>query len=148
MSTKYYKYAPATVHWDAIADTPYGSLEELTIQMPATFTGRMDIWSVPACDAYPEGYFVGLASGPNAAWTAEEPGCEDWKKHKLASIEFNGVSGEIWPDDDGQSSNGNNRSAAVSFQNTVIPAVQLEVPERVRVDENGNVIEDDEEETK
>ena len=126
-----YKYEPATVKWDAVKNTKYGDLEALEITMSPTFSGRMDIWSVPKCDAYPEGYFVGLTQGANASVTYNEPGCESWKKHLLASVEFMGVSAEVCSDDESHCTN--NRRAGVTYQDPAIPAVQLIVPERTEV---------------
>ena len=126
-----YKYEPATVKWDAVKNTKYGDLEALEITMSPTFSGRMDIWSVPKCDAYPEGYFVGLTQGSDARFTYNEPGCESWKKHLLASVEFMGVSAEVCSDDEAHGTN--NRRAVVTYQDPAIPAVQLIVPERTEV---------------
>ena len=126
-----YKYEPATVKWDAVKNTKYGDLEALDLTMSPTLSGRMDIWSVPKCDAYPEGYFVGLTQGANASVTYNEPGCESWKKHLLASVEFMGVSAEVCSDDESHGTN--NRRAVVTYQDPAIPAVQLIVPERTEV---------------
>ena len=126
-----YKYEPATVKWDAVKNTKYGDLEALEITMSPTFSGRMDIWSVPECDACLEGYFVGLTQGANASVTYNEPRCESWKKHLLASVEFMGVSAEVCSDDESHGTN--NRRAVVTYQDPAIPAVQLIVPERTEV---------------
>ena len=126
-----YRYAAATVKWDAVKGTQYGDLDALEITMPATFSGRMDIWSVPKCDVYLEGYFVGLTQGANASVTYNEPGCESWKKHLLASVEFMSVSAEVCSDDESHGTN--NRRAVVTYQDPAIPAVQLIVPERTEV---------------
>lgn len=125
-----YKYEAATIKWDAVPNTEYGDLDALEITMPPTFSGRMDIWSVPKCDAYPEGYFVGLTQGENARFTYNEPGCESWKKHLLASIEFMGVPAEICANDEEHSVS---RNAAITYQNPVLPSIQLIVPERTEV---------------
>ena len=59
---KTYYFPPAHIKWDAIAGTKYGDLPELDITVPATLSARIDIWKVPVCEAYPEGYFVGCTS--------------------------------------------------------------------------------------
>lgn len=79
MSTEYIN---PIVHWPA-NDTL--GLPELELEIPVKTSGRVEIYKVPVCDSYPEGYFVALNT--NTSWYANvEPGCASWEKTLLARL--------------------------------------------------------------
>ena len=78
--------ANAKIKWAA---TPQLGLDEFELAVPAEVVGRVDIWKVPACSAYPQGIFVGVTSGQY--FDGIEPGCCDWEKTLLAKVRFTGI---------------------------------------------------------
>lgn len=79
-------FVNAKIKWAA---TPQLGLDEFELAVPAEVVGRVDIWKVPACSAYPQGIFVGVTSGQY--FDGIEPGCCDWEKTLLTKVRFTGI---------------------------------------------------------
>lgn len=132
MSDTIYNFPDGKLHWDALTGTKYGDLQELTIDIPATLSGRLDVWAVPVCDAYPEGYFVTITNGQ--WYNANEPGCNSWEKHCLCKIKLSGVKSNPGTMDTDTSSGGG-RTVAVEYWNPVLPDYNMNelLPDAVEV---------------
>ena len=78
---------PAVVAWDASDKL---KIEAFELTVPAAAKGRLDVYKIPKCDAYPEGYFFKLCTG--AYYETVEPGCYSWEQTLLCQIQFNGVT--------------------------------------------------------
>lgn len=76
----------AVVKWGAIESL---GLPEFEVSIPPALHGRLDVYKVPVCDAYPEGYFVKMCGGTYREFV--EPGCAAWEKVLLAQIRFFGI---------------------------------------------------------
>jgi hypothetical protein len=142
MSEKTFKYPAGKIAWPALAGTKYGDLEELNISVPATITARIDVWAIPKCEAYPEGYFVSVNTGD---WfEAAEPSCESDQKHLLLKARFTGVPAEVMTESQAaetRSGTGERtRSAVIEYQNPIFAQFGVEfkqedlVPEKVEVE--------------
>lgn len=78
-------FTPVKVKWGKVSQTSFGRpLEAFELTIPVTVSGRLDVYSVPKCDAYPEGYFFNLCTG--AYYDNVEPGCQAWEKHLLLQL--------------------------------------------------------------
>lgn len=76
------EYIDPVVYWPANSSL---ELPEFELDVPVRTTGRIEIYKVPVCDAYPEGYFVALNT--NTSWYSNvEPGCAAWEKVLLARL--------------------------------------------------------------
>lgn len=78
--------APAVLEWAASEKL---EIEAFSIEVPAAAIGRLDVYKVPKCQAYPEGYFYKLCTG--AYYETVEPGCYSWEQTLLCQVQFNGV---------------------------------------------------------
>ena len=76
----------AKIKWAANAEL---GLDTFELSVPFDLTGRVDIWKVPVCEAYPEGIFVGVTSGQY--YEEVRPGCASWEATLLAKVRFSGV---------------------------------------------------------
>lgn len=74
------------ITWPANAEL---DITDFELFVPADLAGRVDIWKVPVCTAYPQGYFVAISKDEDSF--AVEPGCRDWEKKLLAKISFAGI---------------------------------------------------------
>lgn len=82
------EYIDPIVYWPASSTL---ELEEFELEVPYKTTGRIEIYKVPPCEAYPEGYFVALNT--NTSWySSVEPGCAAWEKTLLARLLINDPS--------------------------------------------------------
>ena len=93
------EYTDPVVYWPACAAL---ELPEFELDVPVRTTGRIEIYKVPVCDAYPEGYFVALNTNTNW-YTNVEPGCAAWEKVLLARLL---ISDPVAADEDEHSSGG------------------------------------------
>ncbi len=92
-------YKDPVVYWPICSAL---ELPEFELDVPVRTTGRIEIYKVPVCDAYPEGYFVALNT--NTSWyTNVEPGCAAWEKVLLARLL---ITDPVTADED-ESHNGN-----------------------------------------
>lgn len=82
-NTQRFYYPDARVKWDASSALP-----EMDLTIPATMGGKLVVYQVPVCDAYPEGYFVNLAEKENDRYPNVEPGCATWEKKLLLEATF------------------------------------------------------------
>ncbi len=84
-------FAPSILSWPD--STPLNrSAYELMI--PDDIVGRLDVWKVPKCKAYPDGYFDAISTTKVVA----EPACASWKATRLITISLS-------PSSDGRPSN-------------------------------------------
>lgn len=75
------------VKWPAKKKTSFGRpLESFELKVPVTLAGRLDVYSIPKCADYPEGYFFTL--GNNSYYQSVEPGCLAWEKFLLLSVQL------------------------------------------------------------
>jgi hypothetical protein len=141
MSEKTFKFPAGKIAWPALAGTKYGDLEALEVNVPATITARIDIWAIPKCEAYPEGYFVSVNTGN--WYEAAEPSCESDQKHLLLKVKFTGVPAEVMTEsqiEDTSSSGDRTRTAVVEYLNPFFAQYGVEfnqedlVPEKVEVE--------------
>lgn len=103
-------YPDGHLRWDEIKGTIYGDIPAVDITIPGDLTARIDLWKVPACEAYPEGIFVSVNSG--SWYTGVEPGCNANEKHLLCKVSVSS----------GGSTEGGNRNAIAEYWNSVLPA--------------------------
>lgn len=54
--------------------------EEFHLEIPENTYGTLRVYAIPKCEAYPEGYFIGLSTNNN---NVVEPGCNSWEKTLL-----------------------------------------------------------------
>ena len=130
--TKIYNYPDRVIHWDALPGTKYGDLPELTVNVPATISGRVDIWLCPKCEAYPDGYFVTISNYDS--YGGNEPGCDSNDKHLLCKVRFSGVDSGV---SNGSAVSGGTNAAVAEYWNKVLPdqASSISVPDPVEVNE-------------
>ena len=143
MSEKSYNFPDGKISWPALTGTKYGDLEALDINVPATISARVDVWAVPKCEAYPEGYFVSINSG--AWYEAQEPGCDSNDKHLLLKVRFTGVPVVTMTESQiekysSETSGSRSRSAVIEYfnpfftQHGVTEDNVVTVPEKVEVE--------------
>ena len=77
---------PAVLEWAASEKL---GIDVFSIFVPAAAQGRLDVYKVPKCEAYPEGYFYKLCTG--SYYETVEPGCYSWEQTLLCQVQFNGV---------------------------------------------------------
>ena len=78
--------APAVLAWEANEKL---KIDAFDLTVPAVAKGRLDVYKIPRCEAYPDGYFYKLCTG--AYYETVEPGCHSWEQTLLCQIQFNGV---------------------------------------------------------
>lgn len=106
--------------WSAITsvdNAPYGEITDGSIEVDSTTSGRLDIWAVPKCEAYPEGLWVQMFNGE--FFEASEPGVEDWNKHLLCKIRFNGFDSTVTYDGDESDRNKSGGDAGIEFADPI-----------------------------
>lgn len=76
------EYQDAVISWPANEEL---GIEDFELTIPYRSAGRVEIWKCPICAKYPNGYYVALSTN-TAKWFSLEPGCESWRKTRLARI--------------------------------------------------------------
>ena len=73
------------ISWTAINIPGVGACPAFALTIPAGSSGRVDIFRVPVCTSYPDGYWYNL-DPQGSVRKFVEPGCLCWEKTVLARI--------------------------------------------------------------
>lgn len=76
------EFVDPVIYWPACESIDRDVFE---LVVPHDTTGRVEIWSVPKCEKYPEGYWFALNRDPRPKFHME-PGFCSWTQTRLASI--------------------------------------------------------------
>ena len=76
------EYQDAVISWPANEEL---GIEAYELTIPYRSAGRVEIWKCPVCAKYPDGYYTALSTRTEK-WFSIEPGCESWRKTRLARI--------------------------------------------------------------
>lgn len=75
-------YSDPVIYWPANAGI---GLDEFELVVPVRTTGRIEIYKIPPCTAWPTGYWFALNT--DTRWhQSVEPGCRSWEKTLLARV--------------------------------------------------------------
>lgn len=127
-----YQIHDHTVRWGAITIPDNEELSERKdgeITIPYNFTGCLNLWAVPKCDAYPDGYWPIITTGDY--YNTSEPGFECWRRKLLFTIRFSG-SDERYVDDDSDNYHNSTAEPSVEFvdpcMTQALDTSQLSIP--------------------
>lgn len=76
------EFVDPVIYWPACESIDRDVFE---LVVPHDTTGRVEIWAVPKCEKYPEGYWFALNRDPRPKFHME-PGFCSWTQTRLASI--------------------------------------------------------------
>lgn len=80
--------------WSAI---PALEREEYSLELPPGIIGRLEVWKVPICEAYPDGYYESVCTLEYG--NTVEPGCLVHERVKLITVklEYGSTTDESMP---------------------------------------------------
>lgn len=110
------QFKNAVVQWPAVNESSLGPLASFRLEVPPQVSGRLDIYLVPKCEAYPEGYWFALNT-EGTRNTVVEPGCAAWEKTLLMQIRFSAAPTV----DDDDMHTGGRMDNVVEFKHEEVP---------------------------